>query len=153
MANEDLRRDVAAELLRDPEVDSEEIAGSAADGTVTLRGAVGSFRQKREAGKAVGRVYRVTGVSNELRARILSQGRREDPELRGDVLRALMLDSLIPPTIDVQVSDGVISLTGTSERQHQRDEAEFTTANVPGVLGIKDAVILTTSADGQERSG
>ena len=64
-----------------------------------------------------------------------------------------MLDSLIPPTIDVQVSDGVISLTGTSERQHQRDEAEFTTANVPGVLGIKDAVILTTSADGQERSG
>ena len=36
----------------DPKLDSQAIAVSADDGAVTLRGTVGSFREKREAGKA-----------------------------------------------------------------------------------------------------
>jgi osmotically-inducible protein OsmY len=49
MTNETLQRNVTNELAWDPKIDSEAIAVSADDGVVTLRGTVGSFRQKREA--------------------------------------------------------------------------------------------------------
>ena len=95
MTDEQLQADVVAELFWDPKVDSEAIAVSADAGTVTLRGAVDSFRQKHEAGKAARRVYGVIGVQNELDVRLLDDSKRDDAELRGDVLQALMLDSLI----------------------------------------------------------
>lgn len=143
MTNDDLELDVTAELFWDPKVDSEAIAVSADDGTVTLRGTVGSFRQKRESRNAAERVFGVTGVSNELQVRILNASRRDDADLRGDVLQALMLDSLIPTAVDAKVEDGWVTLTGTADWQYQRDEAEFITANVPGVVGIDDEITLT----------
>jgi osmotically-inducible protein OsmY len=50
MTDDELRLDVATELFWDPKVNAGQVAVSAEDGTVTLRGTVGSFRQKREAG-------------------------------------------------------------------------------------------------------
>ena len=91
----------------DPKVDSRAIAVSADDGAVTLRGTVGSFREKREAGKAAARVYGVTEVSNELQVQMLNGSKRDDADLRGDVLQALMLDSLVPTTVDAKVRDGL----------------------------------------------
>ena len=52
MTDDDLRRDVAAELCWDPQVDSAAIEVSAADGVVTLRGTVASLRHKRTSGNA-----------------------------------------------------------------------------------------------------
>jgi osmotically-inducible protein OsmY len=57
MTNETLERHVTDELWWDPKIDSEAIAVSVDDGIVTLRGTVGSFRQKREAKRAAERVY------------------------------------------------------------------------------------------------
>lgn len=150
MTNDDLQLDVGAELFWDPKVDSEEIAVSADEGTVTLRGTVGSFRQKREAQKAAERVYGVTGVINELQVRILDRDKRDDAELRGDVLQALMLDSLIPMTVDAKVRDGFVTLTGTADWQYQRDEAEFLISSVPGVLGIEDDITLASAPSGRD---
>lgn len=150
MTNDDLQLDVAAELSWDPKVDSREIAVSADDGAVTLRGTVGSFREKREAGKAAARVYGVTDVSNELQVRMLDSSNRDDADLRGDVLQALMLDSLVPVTVDAKVRDGVVTLTGTAQWRYQRDEAEFLTASVPGVLGISNDIALTSTPDGRD---
>jgi osmotically-inducible protein OsmY len=150
MTNDDLQLDVAAELSWDPKLDSKAIAVSADDGAVTLRGTVGSFREKREAGKAAARVYGVTEVSNELRVRMLDSSRRYDADLRGDVLQALMLDSLVPMTVDAKVRDGVVTLTGTAQWQYQRDEAEFLTASVPGVSGIDNDITLTSTPDGRD---
>ena len=138
MTNDDLQLDVAAELSWDPRIDSRAIAVSADDGAVTLRGTVGSFREKREAEKAATRVYGVTEVSNELQVQMLNGSKRDDTDLRGDVLQALMLDSLVPKTVDAKVRGGFVTLTGTAEWQYQRDEAEFLTASVPGVLGIEE---------------
>lgn len=56
MTNETLERHVTDELRWDPKIDSEAIAVSVDDGIVTLRGTVGSFRQKREAKRAAERV-------------------------------------------------------------------------------------------------
>ena len=150
MTNDDLQLDVAAELSWDPKLDSKAIAVSADDSAVTLRGTVGSFREKREAGKAAARVYGVTEVSNELQVRMLDSSRRDDADLRGDVLQALMLDSLVPMTVDAKVRDGVVTLTGTVQWQYQRDEAEFLTASVPGVSGIDNDITLISTPDGRD---
>jgi len=144
MTDAELELNVTDELVWDPKVDSEEIAVSADSGTVTLRGTVGSFRQKREAGKAAQRVYGVLAVNNDLDVRILNENRHEDADLRGDVLQALMLDALVPGTIDANVKGGFVTLTGTADWQFQRDEAEFIAGNVADVTGIENDVDLTS---------
>jgi osmotically-inducible protein OsmY len=142
MSNDQLVSSVTDELIWDPKVDSAAIAVSADDGVVTLRGTVGSFREKREAKQDAERVYGVENVNNELQVRILDGNRRDDADLRGDVLRALMLDTLVPPTIDAKVNDGWVILTGSAEWQFQRDEAEFIAANVLGVAGMINQIEL-----------
>ena len=142
MTNQELQAAVNDELFWDPKIDSQAIAVSTDDGTVTLRGTVGSFRQKREAQKAAERVYGVVFVSNELDVRILHDARRDDAELRGAVLQALMLDSVVPTMIDATVRNGVVTLTGTAVWQYERDEAEFVAGNVLGVTGVQDNIYL-----------
>jgi osmotically-inducible protein OsmY len=146
MTNGELARNVAAELAWDPKVDSVAIDVSADGGVVTLRGTVGSFRQKREARKAAERLHGVVYVDDELAVQIRAGQRRVDADLRRDVLRALMLDILVPDTVDAGVTDGLVVLTGTAERQHPRDEAEFVAGNVRGVVGVQNDIYLTTRA-------
>jgi osmotically-inducible protein OsmY len=155
MSNEDIELNVTEELSFDPKVDSTAIAVAADQGVVTLRGTVGSFRQKREAKQDAERIYGVASVDNQLQVRILDEHRRDDADLRGAVLQALMLDSFIPSTIDARVDDGWVTLTGTAEWQFERDEAEFIAANVLGVLGVDDQIDLvgpTPSPGGVEQS-
>jgi osmotically-inducible protein OsmY len=142
MSNDDLKRYVTDELFYDPKVDNTAIAVSADDGVVTLRGTVGSFREKREAKQDAQRVLGVKRVENELEVRILTEDRRDDADLRGDVLRALTLDSLVPATVDAKVDDGRVTLTGTANWQFERDEAEFVAGNIVGIVGVEDEVDL-----------
>jgi osmotically-inducible protein OsmY len=142
MSNNDLARYVTDELYWDPKVDSAAIAVSVDDGVVTLRGTVGSFREKLEAKHDTERIYGVKDVKNELDVRILNEHRRSDAELRGAVLQAMMLDSLVPSTIDAKLDNGVVTLTGKANWQYQRDEAESVAGNVLGVMGVLDEVEL-----------
>jgi osmotically-inducible protein OsmY len=76
----------------------------------------------------------------------MNQDRRDDADLRGAVLQALMLDSLVPSTIDAKADDGVVTLTGTANWQFQRDEAEFLAANILGVVSVDDEIDLVPPA-------
>jgi osmotically-inducible protein OsmY len=143
MTNDELQGWVRDELFWDPKVDSAPIVVSANDGEVTLRGTVGSFREKREAQKAAERVYGVTSVNNRLQVRMLDGYGRQDADLRGAVLQAMALDGLIPETIDARTDDGLVTLTGTAAWQYQREEAEFVAGNVPGVVDVDDQITLT----------
>jgi len=142
MSNENLIDDVNDELRWDPKLDNAAIAVWADDGTVTLRGTVGTFREKREAKKAAERVYGVTEVKNDLQVKLMTDSRRDNADLRADVLQSLALDSLVPATIDAQVDDGFVTLTGKAEWQYQRDEAETIAAKVLGVIDVEDDVEL-----------
>jgi osmotically-inducible protein OsmY len=138
----DLAADVSDELFWDPKVDNAAIAVSANDGKITLRGTVGSLREKREAKKATQRVFGVISVDNQLQVKLMNDDKRADAELRGDVLQALMLDSLVPKTVDAKVEDGFVNLTGTVDWQYQRDEAEFVASNIAGALDVFDDIEL-----------
>jgi osmotically-inducible protein OsmY len=143
MSDNDVERWVTEELFWDPKLDSNAIAVSANEGEVTLRGTVGSFREKRDAEKTAQRVYGVRTVTNDLKVRLLTEHGRDDADLRGAVLRALHFDSLIPETIDARVDDGWVTLTGTAAWQYQREEAGYLAGNVLGVLGVDDQIDLT----------
>ena len=142
MTDDELRRQVAAELSWDPQVDSEVIEVSADSGTVTLRGTVASLRQKRAGSKAAARVRGVIRVANELQVRIPGGDQRDDDDLRGDVLEALMLDASVPMTVDAQARDGLVTLTGTAQWHYQREKAESRAAEVTGVASVDNAIRL-----------
>jgi osmotically-inducible protein OsmY len=138
----DLASDVSDELYWDPKVDRAAIAIAADDGKITLRGTVGSLREKREAQRAAQRVYGVTSVENQLQVKLMNEDKRADADLRGDVLQALMLDSLVPSTVDAKVDDGFVTLTGKASWQYQRDEAEFVASNIVGAMEVFDEIEL-----------
>ena len=144
MTDDELQDWVREELFWDPKVDSAAIAVSANAGEVTLRGTVARLREKREAQRAAERVYGVTSVRNELEVRILDEYGRQDADLRGAVLQAMALDGLIPKTVDAKADSGLVTLTGTAAWQYQREEAEFVTGNVPGVVDVDNQITLTT---------
>src|SRR5262249_46246829 len=62
MNDDELVGHVTDELAWDPKIDGEAVAVSADDGTVMLRGTVGSLREKLEARKAAERVHGVHKV-------------------------------------------------------------------------------------------
>jgi osmotically-inducible protein OsmY len=145
MTNEELAADVADQIRRDKRVDDAGIAVSVVDGgVVVLRGTVGSLRQKLEATRAAERVSGVRHVNNVLDVRILDERKRADADLRGDVLRALALDVSLPLTIDADVSNGSVVLTGLATWQWQSEEAERISAGVPGVVSLGNGVEVET---------
>jgi len=149
-----IQADVAAELRWEPRVDHAAIAVSVGNDTVTLRGTVGSLGAKHAATKAAQRVSGVRRVDNELEVGLLTAHRREDADLRGSILRSLSRNVLVPDGVDATVKDGVVTLTGTVDSHHQREEAERTIQNVHGVTRIDDQIKIRdprVSADVSER--
>jgi osmotically-inducible protein OsmY len=143
VSDDELRMTIENELAWDPKVDDRAIVAVADHGEVTLRGTVGSFREKREAATAAKRVAGVRALRDRLKVRILDTQRRDDADLRGAVLQALALDSLVPSTIDAKARDGVVTLTGWAPYNFQRDEAKFVAGNVAGVTELHDKIELT----------
>ena len=142
MTDEDLAKNVAAELSEDPKVDSTLIDVVAEGGEVLLRGTVGSFWQKREATKAAERVEGVTSIDNIIDVRLLTEHRRADAELRADVLHALSLNGMIPGTVDASADEGTVLLSGTVDQEHQREESVRIAGNVPGVVNVQNDIFL-----------
>jgi osmotically-inducible protein OsmY len=142
VTDDDLELRVVEELSWDPRVDSEAITVTVYDGVVTLAGTVDSVRQKRDAKQAAERVRGVVLVDDELDVRVRIEHRRDDADLRRDVLQALALDDQVPATVDAWVDDGFVTLVGTARWQYQRAEAEFVAASLRGVTGVDDAIEL-----------
>lgn len=135
-----LQVEIEEELFSELRVDDEEIAVSVDHGAATLRGTVGSLGAKHAATRAARRVAGVRGVHNELEVRLLTEHRRDDAELRGTVLRTLSWNAAVPDGIDATVEHGVVTLTGTAELRHQRDDAEAAIRNLRGVVGIDNQI-------------
>jgi len=63
--------------------------------------------------------------------------------LRAAVLKALILDKLVPGTVVARVHDGLVTLAGSAKWHYQRDAAELICASVPGVIAVKNEISLT----------
>ncbi len=81
-------------------------------------------------------------ISAERLALLLRTDPRDDSDVRGDVRRALMLDSLVPLSVDAQVQGGIVTLTGTVSWHREITDAIALAGSVPGVLGVIDDLVL-----------
>jgi osmotically-inducible protein OsmY len=134
--------DIRSSLLEDPRIpDPSEIAVVADDGVVTLRGTVGSFRQRRAAVADAQGVDQDYDVRDELNVRLLDDWTREDADIRGIALQNLMWDVEVPSeSIDVKVSEGWVTLKGTVTYQFESDAAFEDVAGLYGVVGVTNDI-------------
>jgi osmotically-inducible protein OsmY len=137
-----LEDDIRASLLDDPRIpDPSEIAVLAEDGVVTLRGTVGSFKQRRAAVSDARSADQDYDVRDDLNVRLLDEWAREDADIRGIALQILMWDVEVPAeAIDVKVSEGWVTLKGTVTYQFESDAAFEDVASLYGVVGITNEI-------------
>ena len=140
-----IENDILDALRDDPRVPTpKEIAVKAYDGTVTLRGTVGTFAQRRAAEKDANGVEGVFAVDNELQVRLMDEYAREDAEIRGAALQTLMWDSELPVgAIDVKVMDGWLTLEGYVNHQYQSDAAFEDVSKLFGIFGITNKITVS----------
>jgi osmotically-inducible protein OsmY len=144
--NATVEDDIRATLVSDPRIPSpEEVAIAAVDGSVVLRGTVGSFGQRRAAVSDAHKVQGVDEVDDQLQVRILDSERRSDADIRGIALQVLHWDTEVPEDlVDVKVSDGWLTLKGEVDYQFESDAAFNDVANLQGVLGITNEIKVIT---------
>ena len=140
-----VRADVSAALADDPRLPyADEIAVSAYQGNVTLRGTMGSFAQRRAAVSDARRTVGVSSVYDELEVRLLDDDRRKDAEIRGHALQRLIWDPELPGDyLDVHVADGWVTLGGDVDYQFQSDAAFNDVAGLHGVTGVTNKIVVT----------
>jgi osmotically-inducible protein OsmY len=142
MTDTQVRDHVRDELARDFRLSyADEIAVDAYAGSVTLRGTVGSFSQRRAAVADARRARGVENVYDELEVRLLNDDRRKDAEIRGALLERLIWDSELPgAAIEARVKDGWVTLKGEVYHQFQSDAAFERAAGLHGVTGVSNDI-------------
>jgi osmotically-inducible protein OsmY len=126
----------------DPRIpDPGEIAVSADDGIVTLRGTVEKFAQRRAAADDARKVDGVYEVDDQLKVNLIGTDRREDDEIRGVALQNLIWDTEVPAdSLDVKVDDGWVTLKGNVTYQFESDAAYEDVASLYGVYGVTNEI-------------
>jgi osmotically-inducible protein OsmY len=146
-SDEEIRRDVEAELRWDPDLDESDIAVAVKDGVVTLTGFVKSYKDKWQAERAAKRVHGVLAVVNDLEVRLPGVDERPDPDIARDAVAAIK--SQLPfsyENIKVIVKNGWITLEGDVEWNYQREAAERAVRRVTGIKGITNLIQVRSKA-------
>jgi osmotically-inducible protein OsmY len=142
-ADEELRRDVLAELKWDGRVQPSEIGVAVKDGTVTLNGWVDSDNKRWTAEEDVHRVHRAKAVVNELEVRLPNSAERTDADIATVVARALESEALVPiENLEVTVSSGRVTLKGEVEWQYQKEDAEQVVHRLAGIRGVTNLIAV-----------
>ena len=142
-SDEEIKRDVEAELKWDPDLDATDIAASVKGGVVTLTGFVRSYTQKWQAEADAKRVSGVVGIANDIEVRLPAGAERPDPEIARDAVTALKNElPYSSENIRVVVKNGWITLEGTAEWNYQRVRAEEAVRRVRGIKGVINLIQL-----------
>ena len=149
--DEDIRRDVEAELVWEPDIQSTDIAVKVKDGIVTLTGFVRSYTEKYDAERVAKRVLGVKAVVNDLVVKLASGSERLDREIAEDAIDALKRElPLTSQGIKAIVRDGWITLEGQVQWDFQRRMAESAVRRVPGVKGVINLIKVEPKASPSE---
>jgi osmotically-inducible protein OsmY len=139
----DIKRDVEAELKWDPDIDPTDIAVAVKNGVVTMTGFVRSYTQKYQAERDAKRVSGVIGVANDIEVRLPSSSERPDPEIARDAVAALKAE--LPyshESMKVLVRNAWVTLEGSAEWNYQRTRAEEAVRRVKGIKGVTNLITL-----------
>ncbi|WP_416395340.1 MULTISPECIES: BON domain-containing protein [unclassified Curtobacterium] len=140
--DDDVKADVEEELDWTPGVDAAGVGVAVEDGVVTLTGQVGSHTERVQAARAVLRVTGVRGLAEELDVRGPSV--HTDADIASAVRAALDADASVPSdTIDVQVRDRIVTLSGSTHWYFQRLAAVRDAERVGGAQFVLDRLELS----------
>jgi osmotically-inducible protein OsmY len=140
--DEQLQRDVLAELTWEPGIRASQIGVTTKDGVVTLTGPVTNLSQKFLAERAAKRIVGVKAVANDIEVHT-GLTPRTDTDIATSVLHALKWDTTVPDDrITVTVRDGWVTLEGTVEWQFQKQAAEIAIRNLSGVRHVVNSLVV-----------
>jgi len=143
--DEQIQRDVLAELQWDSRVHPGEIGASVKNGIVALSGNVDAFYRKWAAEDAALRVRGVVAVANELEVKLPSSSERTDEEIAAAAVRALEADSLLgAKNLQTTVDKGWIMVRGEVEWNFQKEDAERILRRLWGVKGVTNLIVVKT---------
>ena len=141
--DEQIQRDVLAELKWDARLQPNEIGVIVKDGVVTLTAWVDSYAKKWAAEEAAHRVRGVKAVANDIEVRLPVSDERTDADIAAAAVRALEWDAFVPvEKLDVTVSKGWVTLRGEVEWQFQKEDAERVVRRLSGVKGVTNLIVV-----------
>ena len=141
--DEQIQRDVLAELKWEPRVAPNEVGVAVKDGIVTLTGWVDSYLKKWAAEEAAHRVRGVKAVANDIEVHLPSSAERTDADIAAAAVRALEWDAFVSvDKLDVTVSKGWVTLKGEVEWQFQKEDAERVVRRLSGVRGVTNLIVV-----------
>ena len=149
MTNVTIIDEIRAKLEDHPHIHHPaEIAISEREGDVTLRGSVGSFKERQAAVQVAKSVRAVRAVEDQLMVDLRNHW--DDDVIRGVALQALMSSDDVPADrVDVKVDAGWLTLKGEVRHQFDSDAAFAVVSGVPGVGGITNEIkVITAGIDG-----
>lgn len=143
MTDRELQQHVQNALEWEPSIESTEIGVSVDNGIVTLRGDVHSYTEKSAAERVALHVYGTKAVANDINVRLTSRYERNDTEIAQAAVSALKWNTMVPADkVNLAVSNGWITLTGTTDWQYQRDAAARAVRDLTGVKGVTNNITL-----------
>ena len=146
-----LKNAVEAELAWVPSVDAAHIGVTAENGIVTLSGHVPTYAQKLAVEKAVKRIKGVRGLAEELEVRLLASFGNDDDEVAKRVANILDWGVSVPKdSVKVQVTAGVVTLSGEVDWQFQRIGAEQGVRLLNGVRGLSNQITVKPHVEAQD---
>lgn len=133
-----VRMNVKNALLLDPATDSYEVTIDVQEGgVVTLRGTVDSWQERQLCETVAKGAAGVTALKNDIDVNYKTK--RQDAEIKPEIERRLRWDTLVDDgLIDVDVSDGKVTLSGTVGSAAEKRRAHWD-ALVAGVESIDDS--------------
>jgi osmotically-inducible protein OsmY len=147
--DEEIQKDVLAELKWDAQVQPNEIGVSVKDGVVTLTGWVDSYLKKWAAEDAAHRVGGVKAVANDIEVKLFSE--RTDADIAEAAVRALQWDASVPADkVQVTVSKGWVMLKGEVNWNFEKQDAERVVRRLTGVKGVSNLITVKPSTTPSE---
>lgn len=141
--DEQLKKDVTAELEWDPAVDPAHVGVAVKAGVVTLTGHLDTYAEKYAAQRAVQRVVGVKGIAVEVDVVLDPRHVRSDSEIAAAAESAFKWHALVPADkIQVVVEKGWVTLRGEVDWDYERQEAEKAVRPLVGVVGVSNAITL-----------
>ena len=145
-ADHEIERDIETAFALNPATEYWEINAIVSDGRVTLQGVVESFAEQTLAASVAKGVRGVREVTNQVQVDYGIQ--REDREIAHEVVQLLRWNTQVDSdSIEVDVENGIVKLSGTVDSLFAKEEAERL-ARVSGARRI-DAQGLRVAIGGE----
>ena len=142
----ELQRDVENEISWELSAGLTQISVAVKGGAVELAGHVDSFWEKCAAERAAWRVAHVHQVTSGIRVIVPFEKQRSDDDIALAAMSNFEWNGLVPKTVEVQVTDGWVTLSGSVERQQHKEEAARALCTLNGITGIHNEIVIQPSA-------